>query len=134
MIRSIGSRADTVSRDRATAIALAKAEAARDCWVVEGIYGWLVREIQDRATTLIWICLDEAECSANIRQRGTRGGASAESFNALLDWADSYRSRDGSSSFSAHRLIFDEFAGAKEVLPTRRAVKAFADNLALRRS
>lgn len=93
---------------------------------MEGIYGWLVDEVRQDATALVWLCIDEAECVANIRQRGLRRDGSAESFERLLGWAASYRTREGSSSYDGHRAIFERFAGDKIVLQSRDAVTAFA--------
>ncbi|WP_091905704.1 NAD(P)H-dependent oxidoreductase [Chitinasiproducens palmae] len=46
---------------------------------------------------------------------------------ALLQWARTYRTRDGSSSFAAHAAIFASFSGDKERLMTREQVSAFAE-------
>lgn len=110
------------------AIDLTKDAAARHRWVIEGIYGWLVRVAEPNATALVWLCIDETECTANIRHRGIRCGGNEESFNALLRWTDTYRTREGSSSFSAHKAIFDNFPGVKACLRSRNEVTAFANS------
>ncbi|MGO4307159.1 adenylate kinase [Cupriavidus sp. RAF12] len=102
-----------LSRPREVVLALAQQQAAQPRWVIEGIYGWIVREIVGHATALIWLCVDEDECVANIHQRGMRGGASEQSFADLIAWAESYRGRDGSSAFLAHQQIFEAFTGDK---------------------
>jgi adenylate kinase family enzyme len=120
-----------VMRDREEAIELAAHASQADRWVIEGIYGWLVEPVQPRATTLVWLCIDEGECAANIRQRGMRRNGSAESFDALLQWAQTYRTRSGSSSYAAHEAIFNGFAGEKKQLRSRAEVTDFANTLFL---
>lgn len=114
-----------VARNREDAIARVRNAAAANSWVIEGIYGWLAREAEANATALVWLCIDEAECVANIRHRGVRRGGSEESFNALLNWAGTYKTRDGSSSYPAHAIIFDRFSGAKTCLRDRSEVTEF---------
>ena len=116
-----------MARKQADVIAMARAAARAERWVIEGIYGWIVSEILSGATALVWINLDESECVANIRQRGMRRGATAQSFAELLQWAQTYRSRNGSSSYAAHESIFNSFAREKKCLTTRGQVVAFAD-------
>lgn len=118
-----------VARERGEAIHLLREAAAHDAWVIEGIYGALVQEIVSSATALIWLCLDEAECVENIRLRGVRRSGTPESIAALMDWAGSYRTRNGSSSYGAHAALFERYAGDKTVLASRDAVTSFADNL-----
>lgn len=115
-----------VVRKREDVIAMARGAAAADRWIIEGIYGWIVSEILSVATALIWINIDESECVENIRRRGMRRGANAQSFAELLDWTKSYRSRTGSSSYDAHEAIFNSFKGPKACLKTRDEVSAFA--------
>ncbi|HIC7214340.1 P-loop NTPase family protein [Burkholderia stabilis] len=117
------------ARERADAIRLVRQAASTDRWVIEGIYGWLVDEVKRDASALIWLCIDETECVANIRQRGIRRGGSADAFAALQAWASTYRSRSGSSSHDAHAAIFNQFAGDKIMLVSRDAVTQFASRL-----
>lgn len=119
-----------VARQRDEAIQLAREAANADRWVIEGIYGWLVAEIQSDATALIWLDLAETECTDNIRKRGIRRDGSDESFNALLRWAETYRTRAGSSSYTAHARIFHEFTGTKRRLGSRAEIAGFVSLLA----
>jgi adenylate kinase family enzyme len=119
----------SVARERNDAIQLIREAASADQWVIEGIYGSLIDEVQADATALIWLCLDEALCVTSIRERGIRRGGSKESFAGLLDWAASYRFRHGSSSYTGHAAIFEKYAGEKTVLRSRSAVTAFAEGL-----
>ncbi|WP_230958549.1 adenylate kinase [Burkholderia territorii] len=118
-----------VPRERADAIRLVQRAAQADRWVIEGIYGSLVNEVLANASALVWLCIDEAECVANIRRRGIRRDGSPEAFDALLEWAATYRSRTGSSSYGAHRTIFEQFRGGKETLGSRDAVAEFVGGL-----
>jgi adenylate kinase family enzyme len=117
-----------VARDRKDAIRMAQKAAEADRWVIEGIYGWLISPIQSTATALIWLCIDDAECSANILRRGVRGGGSNDTFAELLRWTETYRVRRGSSSYNAHERIFNSFAGAKKRLSNRDEVTRFANS------
>ncbi|HGL5380496.1 TPA: adenylate kinase [Burkholderia cenocepacia] len=118
-----------VPRERAEAIRQVQFAAEDDRWVIEGIYGWLVDEILGKASALIWLCLDDAECVANIRRRGVRRNGSPEAFEALQEWATTYRSRTGSSSYIGHWTIFDRFSADKKILRSRDAVTEFVDQL-----
>jgi len=117
------------------AIALTKRAAALASWVIEVR---LVREAESDATALVWLCIEETGCVANIRNRGIRRGGREDSFSALLQWARSYRTRKGSSSYSTHKEIFGNFSGAKRCLrggfaeslaPFARPYPTFADGL-----
>lgn len=118
-----------VAREHDEAVRLLRDAAKPDRWVIEGIYGSLVNEISPDSTALIWLCLDEAECVENIRQRGMRRGGDAASFAALLDWASTYRIREGASSYIGHQKLFDEYGADKQVLRSRDAVRTFLDRL-----
>ena len=118
-----------VARDKTHANTLLYAAAAQPCWVIEGIYGSLLRQAQPRASALVWLCLDQAECGANIAQRGLRRGGTAQTMAGLLAWTASYRSREGSSSFGAHQALFDGFTGAKVCLSSRTEIAALLATL-----
>jgi len=112
-------------RRREDAIRLAREAANGSRWVIEGIYGWLIREIQSDATALIWIDLSETERTGNIRQRGIRRNGTDKSFAALLRWAETYRTRDDSGSYTAHARIFHEFTGIKKHRGSRDEIASF---------
>jgi adenylate kinase family enzyme len=118
-----------VARERDDAIRLVRQAARADRWVIEGIYSSLVKEVQSDATALLWLCPDAAECISNIRERGIRRNGSPESFAALLDWAATYRSRNGSSSYIGHEATFNGYLGDKKILRSRDAVTEFARRL-----
>lgn len=120
----------SAAREREEAIRLVRQAAKAERWVIEGIYGSLIHQVQSEATALVWLCLDEAECATNIRERGIRRDGTTESFAALLAWAASYRSRLGSSSYSGHAMVFKKYGGEKTILQSRSAVTAFARQFA----
>ncbi|MEZ0171125.1 AAA family ATPase [Microvirga sp. TS319] len=97
-------------RDAEAARAMVREAAAGERWVIEGVYGWLAQEALPRATALIWLDLPEAECMANLRHRGLRGGGDEASFAALIAWAGEYRTRENANSFKAHEVMFDACA------------------------
>ena len=59
----------SIARPRGEALAMARIAASEERWVIEGVYGGIVRELIHRATALIWLCVDDKSCVANIGQR-----------------------------------------------------------------
>ena len=116
---------DSIARPRADALGMARVAASAERWVIEGVYGWMVSELIYRATALIWLCVEDEECVANIRQREAQRDEHDELLIALLDWAGSYRMREGSGGFAAHQRLFDGFSGSKLQLIDRSEVTAF---------
>ncbi|MDR5809117.1 adenylate kinase [Caballeronia sp. LZ019] len=116
-----------VARERQEVISMARNAASEERWVIEGIYGWIASHILPSATALLWIDLAESECVANIRRRGMRGGATPQSFAELVSWAQTYRSRTGSSSYAAHEALFTAFSLDKISLRTRAEVTLLAE-------
>ena len=116
----------SIPRPRAEALARARIAADEQRWVIEGVYGWIISEILHRTTALIWLCVDDEECVANIHQRETQDN---ERLVALLEWAGSYRKRDDSSGFAAHQRLFEGFCGAKIRLEDRKEIAALIHHL-----
>ena len=98
-------------------------------WLMEGVYGWLAEAVMARATQLIWIDLPEAECLANVRERGLQGGGSEQDFRDLLQWVGEYRLRNNSSCFAAQSRLYEAFAGPKQRLKGRAELSACLDAL-----
>ena len=119
----------SIARPRAEALGLARIAAGEERWVIEGVYGWMVSELIHRATALIWLSVEDDECVANIRQREATRDEQDELLIALLDWAGSYRTRDGSSGFAAHECLFDGFTGSRLQLVNRREITDFMNTL-----
>ncbi|MBD9590757.1 adenylate kinase [Pseudomonas sp. PDM03] len=117
----------SIARPRAEALGMARIAADEERWVIEGVYGWIASELIHRATALIWLCIDDEECVANIRLREANRDEQDESLIALLDWAGSYRARECSSGLAAHRQLFEGFAGSKIKLMNRSEITAFVN-------
>jgi adenylate kinase family enzyme len=116
----------SIPRPRTEALAMARIAADEQRWVIEGVYGWIISEILHRTTALIWLCVDDEECVANIHQRETQDD---ERLVAMLEWAGSYRKRDDSSGFAAHQRLFEGFCGAKIRLEDRKEIAALIHHL-----
>ncbi|MCP1441507.1 adenylate kinase family enzyme [Pseudomonas sp. GGS8] len=115
----------SIARPRNEALGMARVAASEERWVIEGVYGWMVSELLEQATALIWLCLDDEDCVNNIRQREATRDEKEELLIALLDWAGSYRTREGSSGFAAHQRLFEGFSGWKRQLMSRVELSAF---------
>jgi adenylate kinase family enzyme len=115
----------SITRPRGEALGMARVAASEERWVIEGVYGWIVSELLPRATALIWLDIDDDACVANIRQREAARNEQDLLLIALLEWAGSYRVRNGSSGFAAHQRLFAEFDGPKIQLVNRAEITAF---------
>jgi len=116
----------SIPRPRAEALGMARIAADEERWVIEGVYGWIVSELIHRATALIWLCIEDEECVANIRRR--EANRDEQDVLALLEWAGSYRAREDSSGLAAHRRLFDGFNGSKLRFMNRTDITEFADS------
>ncbi|RAI71392.1 adenylate kinase [Pseudomonas fluorescens] len=114
----------SIARPRNEALGMARRAASEEHWVIEGVYGWIVSEILPRSTALIWLSVRDEECVANIRQREAGRDEQDLLLIALLEWAGSYRQRQGSSGFAAHQQLFEGFCGAKIRLKDREEIIA----------
>ena len=102
--------------------------AAADRWIMEGIYGTIIKQVLPRVTTLIWLNIPDDECVANIRLRGVTGGGSQEQFSELVEYTRGYRHRKNHmNSFDAHNQFFYEHPLHKIELHNRIEVTAFLD-------
>jgi len=104
---------------------MARLAADEPGWVIEGVYGWIISELLHRATALIWLCVEDEVCVANIRQRETDD----ERLITLLEWAGSYRTRDEPSGFAAHQRLFEGFGGSKIQLKDRTEITDFVSTI-----
>jgi adenylate kinase family enzyme len=119
----------SIPRPRAEALVMARLAANEEHWVIEGVYGWITSELLPQATALIWLCVEDEECVANIRQREAQRDENDELLIALLDWAGSYRMREDSSGFAAHQRLFDGFSGSRFKLRDRTEITTFANTV-----
>ncbi|EJM91034.1 adenylate kinase-like kinase [Pseudomonas sp. GM74] len=115
----------SIPRPRAEALTIARIAAKQERWVIEGVYGWIVSELLSRATALIWLSVGDEDCVTNIRQREAGRDEQDLLLIALLEWAGSYRQRQGSSGFTAHQRLFEGFTGAKIQLMDRAEITDF---------
>lgn len=118
----------SIARPRPEARSMARIAASEERWVIDGVYGWIVSELIHRATALIWLCVEDETCVANIHQRENKPDDDPLLI-ALLEWAGSYRTREDSSGFSAHQRLFEGFSGSKIKLMDRSEITAFANTL-----
>ncbi len=102
------------SRKESAQVAIAKAseKANLDQWIIEGVYGWLVTPIIDRATCLIWTDIAWSESRQNLLARETALGSSGN-FEELEAWAGDYWNRQSASSHNAHLAIYESFTKPK---------------------
>ena len=111
-----------VKRDEDQAKAMAAAIAAKPCWIVEGVYGWLAEVVLPRATSLIWLDMPWSVCREGLARRGAWHGATTDEYAALLAWAEAYWTRPTSSSLGGHLALFTTFDGVKRRLIARSDV------------
>ena len=116
-------------RDPELAKSMVRDQASKDCWIIEGVYGWLAYEALPSATAFIWLDLPEAECIENVRRRGLRRRGDEASFEALIAWVGEYRIRDDANSFAGHSRLFERFEGRKLCLRSRAELAAFLQSL-----
>jgi energy-coupling factor transporter ATP-binding protein EcfA2 len=108
---------------------MAAAAAREPCWVIEGVFGWLIDVVAPRATALIWLDLPWSDCETGLLARGPTHAATADEFQDLLVWSGQYWTRQTPSSHSGHARIFNAFPGEKVRLQSRRDVETFARSL-----
>lgn len=88
-------------------------------WVVEGCYGELIEKVLPACTELVFLNPGEAVCIENNRKRPWEphkydsDEAQRSMLENLLAWVRGYYDRDDPWSLSAHRRIFDAYAGRK---------------------
>lgn len=111
-------------RDRAAAIEMAAAAASARSWIIEGVFGWLVKPIVHQATLLIWLDVPWAKCDRNLRSR-YEGETDTRSFRELVTWAGAYWERQTPSSHAGHKSIYESFEKPKICLTSRNEVGEF---------
>ncbi len=114
-----------MARDTDVARAIARQIASQDIWIMEGVYGWLAREILSRGTALIWLDMPLEHCLDNLRRRGPNPESDEKSFAALLAWAAAYQERQTSSSSTGHGRLFTAFRGWKRRICSTQETRQF---------
>ena len=100
--------------------------AKRGRWIMEGIYGSILRQVFSRVTTLVWLDIPAEECIANLQQRGQTGGGTQEQFAELLDYTRGYAERRNHlNSFEAHQWFFEQHPLEKYRLTNRAEIADF---------
>lgn len=100
--------------------------AERPSWIMEGIYGSILKQVFARVTVLIWLDVAEEDCIANLHQRGQTGGGTAEQFAELLDYTRGYaQRRNHLNSLEAHQWFFEQHPRQKYRLKTRAEIADF---------
>ena len=113
-----------VRRDPEEARAVVRELATEDRWIIEGVFGWLVREALHRATAVLLLDIPDEECNANVQVRGLRRGGDEAAHLAFIDWLREYRTRTNANGFPAHMELFNAFPNAKVVLRSRADLAA----------
>jgi adenylate kinase family enzyme len=104
---------------------------ANDAWVIEGCYADLIEAVLPRCTQLVFLHPGVEACQANALARpwephkyDTKEEQDA-GLEFLLGWIRDYATRTDTFSLSAHRGLFDAFAGSKVELTSREAIAGF---------
>jgi adenylate kinase family enzyme len=107
------------------------ANEASGGWVIEGCYADLAEVAATRCTSLVFLNPGVDACVANARARpwephkyATREEQDA-GLEFLIGWIGDYATRRDVFGLSAHRAVFEGFAGPKEELVTREAIASF---------
>ncbi|TCU11214.1 AAA family ATPase [Rhizobium sullae] len=107
------------------------AEAADGAsWIMEGIYGSILKQVFSRVTTLIWLDVADDECISNLMRRGQTDGGTPEQFEELLEYTRGYRLRKNHlNSFEGHQWFFGQHPNQKYRLSNRSEVTDFLAGL-----
>ncbi|WP_300074748.1 hypothetical protein [uncultured Ruegeria sp.] len=119
------------SRKASVQVAIAKTleKAEQRRWIMEGVYGWLITPIINRATCVVWTDIPWSESHKNLIARETARGP-AGNLEELETWSKDYWTRMSASSFAAHLDIFNSFAGPKFRLINKSEISSFVDRVA----
>lgn len=121
----------TTKRPPTDVRAIVDAEAHKDSWVVEGVYGELIEPFLLRAERLVWLDLSWEVAKARIvaRQQQQHGSLTSASFAALFEYAGAYWQRGDARSHAGHGRMFEAFGGVKHRLTSETAVNTFIAQL-----
>ena len=110
---------------------IVSAHLSQPTWVAEGVFGNLAKTFLSTATELIWLDPGQDTCVLRLRARGSESKRhinreqSALGLATLIEWAQTYEARTGSSSAAFHQEIYDGFSGRKEKLVTMADVDRY---------
>ncbi|HEY9105899.1 MAG TPA: adenylate kinase [Roseateles sp.] len=115
-------------RPTSQVMALVDLKRAGERWISEGVYGNLARQFMLCAPSLVWLDPPWEVCRLRLESRGSESNAhmgreqSEEGLRQLVEWAQSYGSRQGSSGRAAHLALFESFNGPRVKLDSERQV------------
>ena len=100
-------------------------------WVIEGCYTDLLELVKPFATEAIFMNLPVQLCQENASNRPWESHkyeskeAQDDNLAMLLEWIAGYADRSDALSYSAHRVFYDSFEGAKqEITRNERPVRS----------
>ena len=100
--------------------------AETSAWVMEGIYGSILKQVLPRVATLIWLDVSDDACISNLLERGQTGGGTEEQFEELLEYTRGYRLRKNHlNSFDGHERFFKQHPLQKLRLSSRSDIATF---------
>lgn len=95
--------------------------SANTNWVIEGCYADLLEYVMPKANKLIFLNLPVADCITNAKNRPwephkyPNKQAQDDNLAMLIEWIKQYPNRDDTFSLTAHKKLYQTFAGAKEI-------------------
>lgn len=109
---------------------LVAAAADNASWIMEGIYGSILKQVFPRITTLIWLDIADTECISNLMLRGQTDGGTPEQFEELLEYTRGYRLRQNHlNSFDGHQWFYERHPKQKFRLSSRSDITDFLDGI-----
>lgn len=103
---------------------------------MEGCYAGLIRATLHEADLLLFLEPGVWACRANCHSRPWEPHKfrspqeQDRNFDHLLEWVDTYYTREGDASLREHQAVFDAFEGRKQKL-RRRVTPEFVNALCL---
>ena len=91
-----------------------------ESWVIEGVYGLMIRELSVACTELHFLnpgietCIDNNLSRPWEPHKYESMEAQNKNFEMLQDWVREYETRTDEFSLRYHRQIFNDFAGNKQ--------------------
>jgi adenylate kinase family enzyme len=98
--------------------------AIHEAWVIEGCYADLATAVAGQATELVFLNPGVEACVRHCRARPWEPHkyesreAQDRNLEFLVAWVRAYADRDDVCSLSAHRRLFEAFAGSKREVVT----------------
>lgn len=116
-------------RDEKLAADMVVETAANPRWIIEGVWGELAAAALPFADALIWLDLPWDVCRENLSRRGPWKQATAEDYEAFLQWTEAYWQRTTTASFAGHLALFEGFSKTRIRLRQRSEIDRFVADL-----